>query len=177
MMAAKLRPHGMLMPDEVFMTVVSVRPLLIRANVDEKDLHALRASEKGTAIPAGYPKLKLPARLTSVSTVPQGPDKFEARLAVELGRRAAAVMPGMAVNVKLTTYHKHDALTVPAGAVFTDDEGDSHYVYLAQGKKKHTVKVGESDGKKTEILDGVHASEEILLSKPYARPEKRGLSP
>ncbi|HZU38505.1 MAG TPA: hypothetical protein VFA18_21450 [Gemmataceae bacterium] len=165
-MEAKLRPHGTLMPDEVFMTVVGVRPLSIRATVEEKDLHALRPAENGTAVPAGYPRLKLPAKLTSVSTVPQGPGKFEAQLAVDLGKRADAIMPGMAAEVKLTTYHKQDALTVPASAVFVEDDGESHYVYLAQGHKKHTVKVGESNGKRTEILDGLHAGEEILLNKP-----------
>lgn len=165
-MAAKLRPNGIVMPNEVFMTVVTPRPMYVRAMVDEKDVSALRADQAAKVTPAGFPRIKLTGRVVSISAVPESSGKFLARLAVDLGPSAAALMPGMACEAKVNTYRNAHALTVPASAVFTDDDTDDHYVYLSPGGKRQVVKVGESDGKKTEILEGLKAGAEILSKKP-----------
>jgi multidrug resistance efflux pump len=168
---ARLRRGGVLAPEEVFMTVVSARPLVVQATVEEKDVYVLKPNLAGKATPAGYPKIKLPVRVIKVSTVPQSPGKFEALLTVDLGKEGEAVMPGMACEAKFTAYHKDDALTVPATAVFAvEGEEDSHYVYLAHGEEKRTVKVGETSGQKTEILEGLKAGDEILTAKPQGKP-------
>jgi multidrug efflux pump subunit AcrA (membrane-fusion protein) len=79
-------------------------------------------------------------------------------------------MPGMACTVKFTAYRKKDALLVPTTAVFSDDDGESHYVYLAGERgKHHAVKVGKSHDGKTEIVEGLREGEEILASKPAAK--------
>ena len=91
---------------------------------------------------------------------------------VELSPAAALIKPGMACTLKFTTYRAPDALTVPSSAVFEDEADDgaiTHVVYLPakEGKPvKRTVKLGKSSGGKTEILDGLHAGDEILTSKP-----------
>ena len=62
--------------------------------------------------------------------------------------------------------------TVPSSAVSEDEADDGtviHVVYLPakEGKPvKRTVKIGKSSGGKTEILDGLHAGDEVLTSKP-----------
>jgi multidrug efflux pump subunit AcrA (membrane-fusion protein) len=74
----------------------------------------------------------------------------------------------MACTIKLVTYRKANALTVPATAVFSDDD-ESFYVYLPakEGKpRKVTVRVGKTADGKTEILDGLKDGDEILASKP-----------
>lgn len=169
LVAPRLVRGGQLQPEEVFMTVVSPRPLSVEATVEEKDLHLLKPDQKAKVTPAGYPDVKLTGRLTKVSHVPQTPGSFEARLSVEPGESAEAVTPGMACTVKVAAYHKDDALTVPASAVFTDDgDEDTRYVYLKKGAKpeKKTVKVGHSSGGKTEIVEGLQEGDEILTSKP-----------
>jgi multidrug efflux pump subunit AcrA (membrane-fusion protein) len=167
--AQKLTQGGVIAPQEVFMTIVSARPAFVRATIEEKDLHAIKPKLEGKAVPVGYPDLKLPARVASVAAVPQTPGNFLARVDVDLGRDAEMVMPGMACTVKFVTYKKDDALTVPASAVFSDDDGDTHYVYLAKKDakpEKTTVKAGKTAGGKTEVLDGLKEGDEILTSKP-----------
>lgn len=168
---AKLKPGGMIQPAEVFMTVVSQRPVFVRADVEEKHLHLLREGLKGKIVLAGFPDRKIPARLLNVSYVPQTAGHFDARIALESSKETPHLMPGMACNVKLTVYHKKDALTVPASAVFTDDgDEDVHYVYLPGGKGskavKRTVKIGKRTDKKMEILSGLKEGEEILAENP-----------
>jgi multidrug efflux pump subunit AcrA (membrane-fusion protein) len=173
--APKFHKGGIIAPDEVFMTVVAPRPLDVRATVDEKDLNALTQPKelKGFVTPAFDPDHRLAGRLTSVLSVPRGPGKFEAVVAVDIEEQNLAIRPGMACTVKLITYRKDNALTVPSTAVFEDDseEALTHFVYLAKpdgdGKfPKHPVKTGKTAGGKTEILSGLAAGDEILGSMP-----------
>src|SRR5207244_4825530 len=120
----KLQRGSSIMPEDVFMTIVFTRPQFVRATVEEKDLHLIRPEMKGKATPAAYPELKVPARVIKVSGIPQSAGTFEARIAVELGKDADFVVPGMACTVKLVAFKKADALTVPAAAVFSDDGED-----------------------------------------------------
>lgn len=166
----KLQPGGILAPAEVFMTIVVPRSIFVRADVEEKHLHWLREGLQGKVVPAGYPDLKLPARLAKISLVPQSAGHFDARLTLDARESSQILMPGMACNIKLTAYHKKDAVTIPASAVFSDDgEEDVHYVYLCgkNGKPdKRTVKIGKCNGQKTEILEGLKEGEEILAEDP-----------
>jgi multidrug efflux pump subunit AcrA (membrane-fusion protein) len=165
----RMQKGGVLAPDEVFITIVRPRPGFIRATVEEKDLHRLRPQLEGKAALVGYPDRKLPARIMSVSAIPQTPGNFEARVDVDFGHDEV-VMPGMACTVKFVSYRKDDALTVPATSVFAEeDDDDSHHVYVAREDgtpEKKAVKVGKSGGGRTEILDGLKAGDEILKSKP-----------
>jgi multidrug efflux pump subunit AcrA (membrane-fusion protein) len=172
--SSKLRKGGVIMPDEVFITVVAPRPLLIRTTVDEKDLHELsgRAELKGRATPSALPELYLPARLMSMTSVPRESGKFDVLADAELSPAAALIKPGMACTLKFTTYRAPEALTVPSSAVSEDEADDGtiiHVVHLPvkEGKPvKRTVKIGKGSGGKTEILDGLHAGDEVLTGKP-----------
>src|SRR5262249_5137840 len=146
MVASKLQPGGMLSPDEVFITIVSPRADHILASVDEKDFHLFQTGLKGKAVPTAFPDMKLPDRLTELGAGPRPGGNLEATFQVDASAKEAdKVLPGMTCTVKVLLYQKEDALTVPAGAVFTDDNDDDvHYVYLAgkDGKsEKKTVKV------------------------------------
>jgi Cu(I)/Ag(I) efflux system membrane fusion protein len=173
--AQKLRKGGVIAPEEVFITIVAVRPVDVRATVDEKDLLALTEPGmiKGSVTPAIDPEHRLPVRLVSVLPVAREPGKFDAVFAIDAGDDKPVIKPGMACSVKLVPYRKRDALTVPATAVFEDDWADalSYYVYLAKLDKdgnypKRTVKIGKSAGGKTEIAQGLAEGDEILTSKP-----------
>jgi multidrug efflux pump subunit AcrA (membrane-fusion protein) len=173
--AQKLHKGGVIAPDEVFITVVSVRPVDIRATVDEKDLLALTEPKlvRGLVTPTVDPEHRLPVRLTSVLPIAREPGKFDAVFALDISEDQSVIKPGMACSVKLVLYKKADALTVPATAVFEDDWADAltYYVFLAKPDKdgkypKRPVKIGKSAGGKTEIVDGLAVGDEILTSKP-----------
>ncbi|HEV3256918.1 MAG TPA: HlyD family efflux transporter periplasmic adaptor subunit [Gemmataceae bacterium] len=170
--AAKLQRGGTLTPDEVILTIVKHRPLFVRAAVEEKELHHLQAGLPARVVPVPYPDLKLAAKIDSVSAIPGTSGAFEARVAVMLGKDAAAIMPGMACHVKLVAYKNPDALTVPAAAVFTEPlDDDSHYVYVwgKDGKpEKRPVVVGQKAGDTVEVRKGLHEGDEVLLEKPGA---------
>ncbi len=167
--ANDLRRGGSLSAGEVFMTIVKSRPMHVRATIPEKQLQYVRAGSKGIVQPTGYPDLKLTAIVDRVAPVPVSSGKFDARITVELDRKAEDLMPGMTCKVKLVPYLKKHAITVPPKCVSTDELDDQkHYVYLLDkdGKpKKQYVTVGKRTDKKVEILKGLSEGDKILLER------------
>jgi multidrug efflux pump subunit AcrA (membrane-fusion protein) len=160
----KLQRSGTLTADEVFMTVVKTRPLVVEATVDEKDLHWVKTGMKGTAVPAGFPDLRLPVELAHLSAVPQSAGSFAAVFKVDAARAPEAIVPGMACTVKLVAYRNDTALTLPSSAVFSDDD-EEHHVYRPGGDKV-PVQVGKTANDRTEVLGGLKEGDEVLASKP-----------
>jgi HlyD family secretion protein len=167
--APQLRPFAALSANQTVITIVEPRPLFLRVDLAEKDLHQVRAGIAGRAVPTAFPDLKLSAQVERVSAVPVSDGVFDARIAIELGEQAAAVMPGMTANVELTAYRKEAALTVPTSAIFTDELDGRSYVLLVPEEGKHerrNVTTGPTVGDKTEVTEGLQEGDRILLSKP-----------
>ena len=168
--ADKLKKGGSVSANDVFMTVVKPRPLLIRVKVPEKDVHQFRRGLKGTVRPTGYPDLRLAATVTDVDQLPFTAGSFQAMLRVSIGEEAQAIVPGMSATIKFIPYLKKRTLTVPPSAVHTDELDDQkHYVCLLteDGKQqKQAVTLGRKTEKKTEILDGVVAGDQVLKEFP-----------
>jgi multidrug efflux pump subunit AcrA (membrane-fusion protein) len=159
----KLQRGGSLQAEDVFMTVVSARPLVVNATVEEKELHWLKVGARGKAVPVGYPDLRLPVELTSLSAVPESAGTWAAVFKVEADN--AAIVPGMNCTVKVVAYRNEAALTLPSSAVFSDDD-EEHYVYRPGSTKKVLVRVGKTAGDRTEILEGLREGDTVLASKP-----------
>ena len=161
-----LTPNSSVTGADVFMTIVSTAELLVRGDVDEKDLSGLKRDMQGKVTLVAFPSQKLAARVTKIATAPLN-GKFEIR--ASLSGEAAGVLPGMTGSVRFITAKKDNAVTVPTAAVFEDDADESKYVYKSAKSsepEKVAVKVGITVGDKTEILDGLTAGDEILGSKP-----------
>jgi macrolide-specific efflux system membrane fusion protein len=170
--APQLRPFATLTANATVITVVEPRPLFVRVDLPEKDLHLVRAGITGQALPTAFLDLKIPAKVTSVSAVPVSGGSFDLQIAVELAESAAAVMPGMTCQVKLTSYSSEAALTVPAASVFTDEADGRRFVYFVPADGTHEkryVKVGRSNDAVIEIVEGLKAGERILQSEPAAK--------
>jgi len=166
--SGRLRRNGSVQANEVFMTVVSPRPLVARADVEEKDLHAIKADVAGELTPVGFPDLKLAARVKSVSLVPRAAGTFESRLTVDVPADVESLMPGMTGTVKLTTYRNDKATLVPSTAIFRDEGSSASHVYLLKEGKpvKTEITIGKASGGKTEVLNGLKVGDELLANKP-----------
>lgn len=165
-----LKKGSSLMPKQVFMTIVKPRPMFIRTSVAEKQLHQVRAGIKGTAVPTGFPDMKLTAIVQRVATVPTGSLSFDSRITVAVDDKAEAVMPGMTCKVTLVSYENKEALTIPPSYLKTDEaDKDKHYVYLLRKKgkpKKQSVTVGKRTATKVEILKGLSEGDQVLPEAP-----------
>ena len=168
--AGKLKPEKTVSAHDPFMTIVSTRPMELRAVVAEKELHWIKTGLKGTARPTAYPDLRTPVSISEINGIPAADGKFAATLRVVLDADAKSLMPGMTCKVKLVPYQKARTLTVPLAALKTDESDDTkHYVQLVgkDGKpKKQPVAVGKRTAAKAEILDGLVAGDKVLKEYP-----------
>jgi HlyD family secretion protein len=165
-----LRRGAPVQPNDVVMTVVQSRPLIIRTTIPESQAQRIHAGQQAHVQPVGFVGQKLTAVVHRVGEVPLGSSGFDCQLTVAADALNRAIMPGMNCEMKLVPYKKADALTVPPKAVFTDDfDPAKQYVYvLGKGGKpqKRVVNLGERNDKQVEVLAGLAAGDEILLEKP-----------
>ncbi len=165
--ATKLQKGGSVMGDEVFMTIIKAGSLFVRGSVDEKDSKTVVAGQVCKITTPAFADAKITGTIEKIAPVPVG-GSYEVK--IKLNPTDVAVIPGMSAMVKVITYEKKDALTLPVGCVFADDgDEDKQVVYkpVASGKpEKVAVKVGKKAGGKAEILSGLSEGDEVLLTKP-----------
>jgi RND family efflux transporter MFP subunit len=169
----KLVPNGTVMPDEVLLTVVKPRPLVVHLTVEEKDVHLLKQGAKATAKVLADPGCRVTPRMTNLTPWPTSPGKYETVVALETNNDH--LLPGMGCEVKFVPYSKKTALLVPTTAVHEED--DRYFVLLVQkdGKaEERTVHPGRDDNGQMEILSGLNEGDEILLERPGAVGSKKG---
>jgi len=167
--AKQLEPGKTLTPNQVFMTIVQLRPLAVRMSVSEKELRHVRKGVKGQAIPTAFPERKLPVTVNEVDRIPDGSTKFDALANLKL-QEDDALVPGMTCKVKLVPYEKKNAIAIPEKALFhEDEESEKAFVYLVgdDGEAvRQSVTTGRMHDGKVEITKGLKAGDEILTEKP-----------
>jgi HlyD family secretion protein len=166
--AESLRAGGSLTMNRVFMTVVKPRPMFVRVAVAEKQLHQVAPGMKGTVKPAGYPDITLDAIVERVAGVPAG-GTYDSRITLARSRDAERIVPGMTCQVTLVVYENKEALTVPPGAVSSDEaDPEKKYVFVldADGKRqRRDVTTGKQTDKLVEILSGLEEGDEVVREK------------
>jgi RND family efflux transporter MFP subunit len=169
----KLTPGGSLTPKQPFLTVVAMRPLLVRLDVPEKELQHVRRGMAATVRPVALPDLALAAKVHSIGQIPIAGNAFDCVLRIETEKLHAQLVPGMNCKVEFHVYRNEKAITVPKSAVFEEEDGSGKtYVYVktAEGETvKRPVVVGRRDAEKAEIRRGLKTGEKILLEKPDAK--------
>jgi len=172
--AESLQRQGSITANDVFMTIVEPRPMVIRTTVAQKHLADVRPGLKGIATSDAVPTLKLPVRLDRIARVPNDGSEFDAVFRVSLDLEADPLMPGMTCKMEFVPYRQRRALAVPSKAVFTDDwDLKKQYVWLYRDgakPRRQTVVIGRKTDEKTEILEGLEAGDEILLKAPEDKP-------
>lgn len=70
------------------------------------------------------------------------------------------------VEVRVAIWHSDDTLLVPAGALFREGSEWKTFVYDKDKAKAVIVKAGRTDGRLTEVIDGLKAGDEVLMHPP-----------
>jgi len=154
-------------PSELDFTVLDPARLQFRVKLEEKDLHLLATGLAGRVEPTGYPDADVPVTLGPFLPVPRD-GVFEGVFAVAAREGGPKLLPGMTGSVRCVVAKRPEAVTVPSGCVFRDEDGTRHVFLLGGDGKpaKKLVKVGLAAGGRTEILEGLTAGDRVRTSKP-----------
>ncbi len=70
------------------------------------------------------------------------------------------------VEVRVAVWHSDDTLLVPAGALFREGSEWKTFLFDADSAKAVIVKAGRTDGKFTQVLEGLKKGDEVLMHPP-----------
>lgn len=82
--------------------------------------------------------------------------------------------PGLFVTVEMASGTKEAAVSVPAGAIQTVDNRPTVFVRSSHGFSARAVTLGLSDGKQTEITDGLRAGETVASRNSFVLKAELG---
>lgn len=156
-------------PGQTFTTndaiLVMADRLTIQAQVDETDLAQIHLDQKTLVNLDAYPEKNLDAKVNQIA--------YEARTINNVTTYTIDVLPiekieflrsGMTANVTFFGQTKENILVIPNE--FIKYENGKPNVQIRQNNKIESkeVKLGLTDGKKTEVLDGAEENDVVLLS-------------
>ena len=155
--------------------------LTVKAQVDETDVASVKLAQKAEIILDAYPGQKISAKVDKIA--------FDAKTVNNVTTYVVDVLPentpafmrsGMTANVSFFVEAKQDVILVPNDSFIYKDDGAYVLVSDPNSKKpiERKVKSGLSDGRKTEILDGVVEDETLLIAQinPKDSKSKPGFS-
>lgn len=70
------------------------------------------------------------------------------------------------VEVRVAVWHSDDALLVPAGALFREGSDWKTFLFSGGKAKAVVVKAGHTDGKLTQVVEGLKKGDEVLMHPP-----------
>ena len=162
--------------------VISDR-LIVKAQVDETDIGAIRTGQLARVALDAYPNQRVDGVVDHIA--------YEAKTVNNVTIYDVDVLPddipafmrsGMTANITFRTAEVEDALVVPAEAIHTSNGQTWVLTPSPTGKKRSArqeIRTGISNGKRTEILSGLDEGDEILVAETRfpAPSERAGTNP
>lgn len=154
--------------------------LTVKAQVDETDISQIKLNEAAEIVLDAYPGEKIKAKADQIA--------FDSKTVNSVTTYIVDVLPenktpsfmrsGMTANVTFFVTQKKDILLVANEALKVQNGVTVLMIKSPEGiPVPREVKVGISDGKFTEILDGAEEGESAVVAVVRASNEKRGTNP
>ena len=156
-------------------TIVDMSSLEIEVDVNESFINRVTPGQKVEATLDAYPDWKVPSHVITI--VPTA-DRQKATVLVRIGfeQLDPRILPDMGVKVAFLAAAEPVAasaparlrLTVPKGAIRTD-QGQSVVFVVIEGRvERRAVRLGEARGDQVEELGGVAAGDRVVVDGPPA---------
>ncbi len=148
------------------MTVMNLSSVIIEAQLPESHATRVQAGQRLTARLPGLPDRPFEGRVESVGNTVD-PAKRTVSVRARITNAGAILKHEMAVEVRIATGVRKEALLVPVTAI-VEDEGIK-VVYVKEDNKyeRRPVTVGTINYQFAEILSGVEEGEEVVTAGAY----------
>jgi HlyD family secretion protein len=154
------------------LTIVDTSRLGLLAEVDETDVLLVKAGGRATVELEAATGATYPATVSAVDVLPvtsaRGGVSYRVRLSLAKGTfadgaAAPTPRPGMSAVVRLQVREAADAVTVPAGAVFSADGRDAVWVVRDGRAERADVTVGVQGDDTIQIVSGVGDGQQVVV--------------
>lgn len=152
----------------LIMTLGDVSSVYVLGKVDQADIGKVYLGQPARIVVESFKDKKFQGQVTKIS--PMGVEKenvttFEVRVSIQ--NPGGELKANMSANAEIILEEKHDVLLVPEAAVVYDkDRATSLEIPDPKektGRRKLSVKLGISNGVKTELLGGLKQGDKVIL--------------
>jgi RND family efflux transporter MFP subunit len=153
-------------------TIVDMSSLEIEVDVNESFINRVTKGQKVDATLDAYPDWRIPAHVITI--VPTA-DRQKATVLVRIGFEALdpRILPDMGVKVAFmgalepaASAQARPRLTVPRGAIRTDQGQPVVFVVVEDRVERRAVRLGDAKGDAAEIVSGLAAGERVVVDGP-----------
>jgi HlyD family secretion protein len=150
------------------MTLGDVSEVYVQGKVDEADIGKVYLNQPARIVVESFKDKQFTGKVTKISPLGKEKDNvttFEVR--VSIANATGELKASMSANAEILLEEKKNVLMVPEAALIYDKERKAS-VELPDargenGKKKVRVKLGISNGVKTEVLEGLNEKQQVIL--------------
>ncbi|MCP5119346.1 MAG: HlyD family efflux transporter periplasmic adaptor subunit [bacterium] len=160
-------------PGMGFLRIVDTSSMVLDGKVNQVEVEKLRIGQKAKVRFDAFPDLELMARVYSIGTVAKARQfrreyVTEVPVKVKLTEMDPRVIPDLSASVDVVVAEEPESTVAPLEAIFTDESGESSFVYVKRGTdwEKREVVLGVKNHVAAVIRSGVSAGEEIALERP-----------
>ena len=152
----------------LIMTLGDVSEVYVQGKVDEADIGKVFLSQPARIVVESFKDKKFTGKVTKISPLGKEKDNvttFEVR--VSISNPGGELKANMSANAEILLEEKKNVLMIPEAALIYDKERKASVeipdAKAENGKKKFSVKLGISNGVKTEILGGLDEKQQVVL--------------
>jgi HlyD family secretion protein len=150
------------------MTLGDVSEVYVQGKVDESDIGKVYLNQAARIVVESFKDKKFTGKVTKISPLGKEKDNvttFEVR--VSISNPGGELKASMSANAEILLEEKKNVLMAPEAAMIYDKDRNAQVEIPdakgPNGKKKINVKLGISNGVKTEILSGLNEKQKIVL--------------
>ena len=151
-------------------TIMDLDQMKVIVNVLEKDIPQIAIGKKAVVTVDAFPGKQF---FGSIARYSEAVDLSTRTMAVEIDidNRDHTLKPGMFATVNLLVDEHKDALTLPTMAILKDDNGYFVFTAVNDTARKIPVAVGVEQEARTEILQGLNGSEDVITTgQQFVKP-------
>jgi HlyD family secretion protein len=152
----------------LILTLGDVSEVYVQGKVDEADIGKVFLGQPARIVVESFKDKKFTGKVTKISPLGKEKDNvttFEVR--VSISNPGGELKANMSANAEILLEEKKNVLMIPEAALIYDKERKASVeipdAKADNGKKKLSVKLGISNGVKTEILEGLNEKQQVVL--------------
>jgi HlyD family secretion protein len=150
------------------MTLGDVSEVYVQGKVDEADIGKVYLNQAARIVVESFKDKKFVGKVTKISPLGKEKDNvttFEVR--VSISNSTGELKANMSANAEIMLEEKKNVLMIPEASLIYDKERNATIetpdAKADNGRKKIPVKLGISNGVKTEILQGLNEKQQVIL--------------
>jgi HlyD family secretion protein len=150
------------------MTLGDVSEVYVQGKVDEADIGKVYLNQPARIVVESFKDKKFVGKVTKISPLGKEKDNvttFEVR--VSISNSTGELKANMSANAEIMLEEKKNVLMVPEASLIYDKERNATVetpdAKADKGRRKIAVKLGISNGVKTEILQGLNEKQQVVL--------------